>query len=120
TGGDAGASPRHGSAHLLHKGEPPRGLRVLLDTIVNLRHTPRHGCYSKPSPGKTGVCSLCTACNWSGSRPSALRIVGAICVVCTAAGIVAGASWGFDTSSSTLVSSRPKPPCSAIFLPLVL
>ena len=33
------------------------------------------------SPGRTGVCSICTACRSSGFRPSSARIVGAISVV---------------------------------------
>ena len=33
--------------------------------------------------GSTWVCSSCTPWSWFGSRPSASRIVGAICAVCT-------------------------------------
>lgn len=65
-----------------------------------------------------GVCSRPTACSASGSSPSRPRIVGAIWVVRTGLRVILACPTPEPaTTSGTLVSCAPAPPCSAI-LPL--
>ncbi len=59
-----------------------------------------------------------TDCKACGLSPSALRIVGATCMVATGVVTVVGWKLGFDSNMITLVSSWAKPPCSASFLVL--
>ena len=66
-------------------------------------------------PGSISVRCGRTGCNCEGPSPSAFRMVGAICAVCTGAVMVAAGIFGFDTRIITLVSSCEKPPCSACF-----
>ena len=80
-------------------------------------------------PGRIVVPSRRTALSACGSKPSALRIVGAICMLLVAVFTTPATRWGLDTtnavwvlsSSFAMVGEVPvKPPCSSSFLPLPL
>src|SRR5271156_6646743 len=69
--------------------------------------------------GSTVVPSSRTASSPVGSRPNALTIVGATCVVVVVAETVAALKRGFATSITTLASSCANPPWSPIMVVLL-
>jgi hypothetical protein len=108
------------------RGEP--GTRSLPARPQKPRGVQRCFTYS-PRPGRIVVPSRRTALSACGSKPSALRMVGAICMLLVAVFTTPRASRGLDTtravwvlsSSFAMVGVVPaKPPCSASFAELPL